>query len=405
MVEGQPMAVVIQFRRDNAADWTDENPILAEGELGAELDTDLFKIGNGITAWNALPYAQRGLKGDKGDKGDTGATGAASTVPGPKGDKGDKGDQGDIGFTGNTGAPGNDGYTPVKGIDYLDGATGLPGEDGEDGNTVLSGTGAPASGLGASGDYYLDTAVSRIYGPKNGADWGAGVSLIGPTGTDGKTVLNGSGAPGAGIGVSGDFYIDTGNSDIYGPKTGGAWGSPTSLVGPAGADSTVPGPKGDKGDTGPAGADSIVPGPQGEVGPAGADSTVPGPQGDKGDKGDTGSVAGSFGVSIDGAGQLITVGVKQYLIMPFACTITGWHLVGSPQGTVVLDVWKKAGAVPTVADSITGTEKPSLSAAEMNSDTSLSSWTTSVAAGDVIAFNVDSCVGCRKLTLTVAATK
>ncbi|HBL23904.1 MAG TPA: hypothetical protein DDZ40_07270 [Deltaproteobacteria bacterium] len=399
------MAVVIQFRRDNAADWTAENPILAEGEIGAELDTDLFKIGNGTTAWNALPYAQRGLKGDKGDKGDTGATGADSTVPGSKGDKGDKGDQGDIGFTGNTGGRGADGYTPIKGIDYLDGAPGLPGDDGADGRTVLNGVGSPASDLGLTGDFYLDTAVTRIYGPKNGTDWGTGVSLIGLTGTDGKTVLNGSGAPGAGFGVNGDFYIDTSNSDIYGPKTGGAWGSQTSLVGPTGADSTVPGSKGDKGDPGPPGADSTVPGPRGEVGPAGADSTVPGPQGDKGDKGDPGSVAGSFGVSIDGAGQSISIGVKQYLIMPFACTITGWHLVGSPQGTVVLDVWKKAGAVPTVADSITGTEKPSLSSAEMNSDTNLSTWAMSVSAGDVIAFNVDSCARCQKLTLTIAATK
>ena len=376
------MAVVIQFRRDNATVWTAENPILAEGEIGVELDTDLFKIGNGITAWNDLAYAQRGPTGAKGDKGDIGATGADSTVAGPQGAKGDKGDKGDIGFTGNAGAAGADGYTPIKGIDYVDGQKGDAGEKGDKGD---------------QGD------ASTVPGPQGDQ---------GPAGADGKTVLDGSGAPQSSTGVDGDFYIDTINAAIYGPKTGGGWGSPTSLIGPAGADgmdSTVPGPQGPAGadstvpgPQGPAGADSTVPGPTGPQGPAGADSTVPGP---KGDKGDTGSVAGSFGVSIDGAGQLITAGVKQCLIIPFACTITGWHLVGSPQGTVVLDVWKKAGAVPTVADSITGTEKPSLAAVEMNSDTILSTWTTSVAAGDVIAFNVDSCAGCRKLTLTIAATK
>src|SRR3990172_3418549 len=46
----------------------------------------------------------------------------------------------------------------------------------------------------------------------------------------------GTGAPGAGLGADGDFYIDTAADAIYGPKTGGAWGSPTSLIGPAGAD-------------------------------------------------------------------------------------------------------------------------------------------------------------------------
>lgn len=56
----------------------------------------------------------------------------------------------------------------------------------------------------------------------------------GETGADGNTVLNGSGAPGAGIGTNGDFYIDTAADTIYGPKTAGSWGSPTSLVGPQG---------------------------------------------------------------------------------------------------------------------------------------------------------------------------
>ncbi len=57
----------------------------------------------------------------------------------------------------------------------------------------------------------------------------------GATGADGKTVRNGSGAPSSGLGVDGDFYIDTTADAIYGPKTAGAWGSATSLIGPTGA--------------------------------------------------------------------------------------------------------------------------------------------------------------------------
>ncbi len=58
--------------------------------------------------------------------------------------------------------------------------------------------------------------------------------IQGPQGVAGFSVLNGAGAPGAGLGVDGDFYIDTSASNIYGPKTAGSWGSPTSLIGPQG---------------------------------------------------------------------------------------------------------------------------------------------------------------------------
>lgn len=50
------MAVTIQLRRDTAANWTSVNPILAEGELGFETDTLLYKLGDGVTAWNSLAY-------------------------------------------------------------------------------------------------------------------------------------------------------------------------------------------------------------------------------------------------------------------------------------------------------------------------------------------------------------
>ena len=52
------MATVrIQVRRGTASQWTSANPTLAAGELGVESDTNLFKFGNGSTAWTALAYA------------------------------------------------------------------------------------------------------------------------------------------------------------------------------------------------------------------------------------------------------------------------------------------------------------------------------------------------------------
>lgn len=48
------MPTKIQTRRATAAQWTSVNPILAHGEIGYEVDTDKFKIGNGSTPWNSI---------------------------------------------------------------------------------------------------------------------------------------------------------------------------------------------------------------------------------------------------------------------------------------------------------------------------------------------------------------
>lgn len=50
------MTVTIQFRRDTTANWTNANPTLLEGELGLEIDSFAYKIGDGVTPWNSLGY-------------------------------------------------------------------------------------------------------------------------------------------------------------------------------------------------------------------------------------------------------------------------------------------------------------------------------------------------------------
>ena len=50
------MANRIQLRRGGAQEWANENPTLAQGEIGIELDTNRFKIGDGVRGWNTLPY-------------------------------------------------------------------------------------------------------------------------------------------------------------------------------------------------------------------------------------------------------------------------------------------------------------------------------------------------------------
>jgi hypothetical protein len=45
-----------QLRRDTADTWFARNPTLASGEIGYELNTNLMKIGDGVTPWRTLQY-------------------------------------------------------------------------------------------------------------------------------------------------------------------------------------------------------------------------------------------------------------------------------------------------------------------------------------------------------------
>ena len=48
------MSTIFKLRRDTAANWSSNNPTLAEGELGYDKTNVYLKIGDGTTAWNSL---------------------------------------------------------------------------------------------------------------------------------------------------------------------------------------------------------------------------------------------------------------------------------------------------------------------------------------------------------------
>jgi len=103
-------------------------------------------------------------------------------------------------------------------------------------------------------------------------------------------------------------------------------------------------------------------------------------------------------------GAEITTGVVAYVEIPVALDIQSWTLVSDVSGSLVIDVWLDtyANFPPTVADTIAGSEKPTLSTAQKNQDLSLSTWTTEIAAGSVLAFNVDSVTTIAQATLSIA---
>ena len=102
------------------------------------------------------------------------------------------------------------------------------GTPGPAGTQILSGQGAPAASLGSTGDFYLDLAAYRLYGPKTSAGWGTGVALTGASGAQGPAGPAGPQGPVGATGATGPQgpVGATGPAGPQGPA--GAPGSPTS---------------------------------------------------------------------------------------------------------------------------------------------------------------------------------
>lgn len=343
------MTVQIQLRRGTASEWSTANPTLASGEMGVETDTGRFKVGNGSTPWNALPYSSgpagptgpQGATGPQGDPGGaTGATGAtgvgttgATGVQGPIGPSGATGPVG-IGTTGATGIQGPTGVQGATGAQGNTGATGAIGPQGVTGATGAVGVTGPQGATGVTGDTGAtgpqgNVGVTGATGPQGA------VGVTGATGVAGNTVLNGSIAPTAGVGVNGDFYINTTNENIYGPKVAGAWPPGVSLIGATGV-------TGAQGVTGPTG----VAGPQGATGVVGVTGAT-GPQGVTGATGVTGAggALGYYGSFFDtNATQTAANTTTEYPIkINTTAESNGVRIVNDPSGNPTLITFDHAG--------------------------------------------------------------
>jgi len=110
---------------------------------------------------------------------------------------------------------------------------------------------------------------------------------------------------------------------------------------------------------------------------------------------------------IDGGGSAISTGIKGDIEIPFACTINRVTLLADQSGSIVVDIWKDtyANFPPTDADSITASAVPTISAATKSQDTTLTGWTTSISAGDILRFNVDSATSITRVTLSLKVTR
>lgn len=121
---------------------------------------------------------------------------------------------------------------------------------------------------------------------------------------------------------------------------------------------------------------------------------------------------------IDGGGSAITTSTCSYssgqlcvVEVPYACTITAVRMFADQTGSAVIEVAKTTyssyapGTHPVSGDKITASAPPTISSASKSEDTTLTGWTTSVAAGSVLGFSVTSASTVTRIAGSITCVK
>lgn len=117
----------------------------------------------------------------------------------------------------------------------------------------------------------------------------------------------------------------------------------------------------------------------------------------------SGSVDASLHMILGDGSSVISLGVKGYIEVPFDCNIKSGTLLADTTGIVVVNLYKDTygNYPPTSGDAITGSSPLMISNSNKTQDTTLPGWQTRLAAGDVIAVNIDNCVTIEQVTVSI----
>ena len=236
----------------------------------------------------------------------------------------------------------------------------------------------------------------------------------GPQGPQGQGGPQGDRGPQGVQGVQGSQGAGgQGPQGFQGPQGTGAQGP----GGPQGFQGTqgTQGPQGFQGDQGSQGFQGTqgTQGNQGDQGPQGFQGDqgfqgFQGTQGVQGPQGDQGYQGPSYPrqIQFEAGDYVLDLIAYTYGYFPvgYAATITGWTVIGDVAGDITIDIWKKNGSIPTIADTICGVgTKPYLSSEQMRSSTNLTGWTsTTILPGDVFAFDVTGPATLKHVTLLIS---
>jgi hypothetical protein len=282
-------------------------------------------------------------------------------------------------------APPNATYWQPIGSQGATGATGPAGPTGPAFSPILNWLGSWSSGatynaydmVEYSGSSYIAIATGINQNPSTATsywhliaskgDAGAAGSA-GAAGAKGSAWLPTTGIPGGGTGNNGDYALDAATGDVY-LKAAGSWGYQGNL-------------RGLQGTTG-------LQGPTGGI--AGSVQSIP--------------FVLNNGSSALAAGQYVDIPCE------WAGTINAVRMLADASGSVVIDIRKCTysqfddSAHPVSGDSICASAKPTISTATKSLDTTITGWTTTFSAGDILRAVVVSATTIKQCTVSLRVVR
>lgn len=104
-------------------------------------------------------------------------------------------------------------------------------------------------------------------------------------------------------------------------------------------------------------------------------------------------------------GSVISTGLKASIEIPFSCTINQVTLLADQSGSIVVDLKKSTYASWPTTSSIVASAPPTLSSAQKSQDSTLTGWTTSITAGDILEYIVTSATTVTRVTVNLRVSK
>ena len=81
------------------------------------------------------------------------------------------------------------------------------------------------------------------------------------------------------------------------------------------------------------------------------------------------------------------------------------YAFAAQSGSIVVDIWRDVfGTAPDNADSITASAPITLTSAQSSTDTTLTGWTKTLAARNILRFNIDSVTAITRLNILLTVS-
>lgn len=115
------------------------------------------------------------------------------------------------------------------------------------------------------------------------------------------------------------------------------------------------------------------------------------------------AIASNFTLSytIEGGGSVPTTGARGFVEVPCNCTILRVTTMADQSGSAVVDIAKSTYAGFPPSSSICAAAKPTLSTQQNSQDSTLTGWTTSLTAGDILGYNLNSVTTCTRVQVSL----